>query len=244
MKKESVVAYIENPKTAGSGIICGIPQRGVCPVGCADCFFQSGRSYLEPLDEKLPNLPTPEQAKGRIVRLNDGNDSNNQRVLVMAAADQYEHVFFNTSIPKDLAGFGRPVVLTVNPGKKTDRNAHLLTPPPTNLMFVRFRTNTWNLELCDRVVGHYAAHGIPTVLTFMAYYTESVPKDHAQHYTFRQRTLNSYWVITPAAWDKVLTRYAGNQWVYPCGKDANTFKCHRCGNCLREYFATLERMGR
>ncbi|MBU1028855.1 hypothetical protein KKE28_01480, partial [Patescibacteria group bacterium] len=142
MKKESVVAYIENPKTAGSGIICGIPQRGVCPVGCADCFFQSGRSYLEPLDEKLPNLPTPEQAKGRIVRLNDGNDSNNQRVLVMAAADQYEHVFFNTSIPKDLAGFGRPVVLTVNPGKKTDRNAHLLTPPPTNLMFVRFRTNT------------------------------------------------------------------------------------------------------
>jgi|GEM_PF-4975445 len=28
--------YIENPKTKGSGIICCIPQTGVCPIGCPD----------------------------------------------------------------------------------------------------------------------------------------------------------------------------------------------------------------
>lgn len=234
--------YIENPKTKGSGVICAIPQKGVCPIGCADCFFQSGRSYLEPLDENLPNMPTPEMARGRVVRMNDGNDSNNQRELVVAAADRYEHAFFNTSIPRDLEGFGRPVVLTVNPGKKTDQSAHLLDPVPPNLMFVRFRTNTWNLSLCDRVVEHYSEREIPIVLTFMAYFTETVPKEHEHHYEFRKRTMNSYWVIDPAAWDMVLARYEGNQWVYACGKDANTFKCHRCGNCLREYFATLERM--
>jgi hypothetical protein len=41
------MSYIENPKTKGSGIVCAIPQPGVCPIGCEDCFFQSGRSFLE-----------------------------------------------------------------------------------------------------------------------------------------------------------------------------------------------------
>lgn len=54
--------YKENPKTKGSGIIACIPQTGVCPNKCEDCFFQSGRSYLEPLEENLPNMPTVEMA--------------------------------------------------------------------------------------------------------------------------------------------------------------------------------------
>lgn len=49
------MSYIENPKTKGSGIVCAIPQTGVCPIGCEDCFFQSDRSFLEPLDENLPS---------------------------------------------------------------------------------------------------------------------------------------------------------------------------------------------
>ncbi len=36
--------YKENPKTKGSGIICAIPQKGICPSKCPDCFFQSVRS--------------------------------------------------------------------------------------------------------------------------------------------------------------------------------------------------------
>lgn len=236
------MSYIENPKTKGSGIICGIPQQGFCPVGCPDCFFQGGRSYLEPFEKNLPNMPTMEEATGKVVRVNDGNDSNNQRDLVMSTTARYPQKFYNTSIPKDLEEFGDPVVLSVNPGGMTDRHAHLVDPIPRNLMFVRVRTNTWNLELVDRVVGHYSPGKIPIILTFMAYYTESIPDGHKEYYSYRKRTMNSYWVITQEAWNMVVNRYTSNSLVYTCGKDANTFACYRCGNCIREYFATMERM--
>jgi len=236
------MGYIENPKTKGSGIICCIPQTGVCPVGCADCFFQSGRSYLEPLEDNLPNMPSLTEARNRIVRVNDGNDSNNGRDAVMAAVEQYDHVFYNTSMPKELEKFDAPVVLTVNPSEQTDRSTVLLDPIPPNLMFVRARTNTWNLGLVDMTVEYYSAREIPIILTFMAYYTNTIRPGYENDYSYRQRTMNSYWVITPEAWDRVMACYAGNKWVYACGKDANTFACSRCGNCLREYFHTLHKL--
>jgi hypothetical protein len=235
------MSYIENPKTKGSGIICAIPQTGICPIGCKDCFFQSGRSYLEPLSENLPNLPTAEMAASRVVRINDGNDSNVERDIVEETAKLYPEAFFNTSMPKDLGGFSRPVVLTVNPGNMTDKRAHLVDPVPTNLMFVRVRTNTWNLQLVDTVVEHYTGREIPVVLTFMAYYTETLPEEHAKSYEFKKRTLNSYWVITQDSWNKITSRYANNRLVHTCGKDANTHGCKYCGNCLREYFSTISR---
>ena len=65
--------YTWNPKVRGSGIITCIPQSGICPNNCDDCFFQSGRSYLEPLDKNLPHLPPmKEMTKNRIVRIKMG----------------------------------------------------------------------------------------------------------------------------------------------------------------------------
>lgn len=235
-------SYIENPKTKGSGIMCCIPQKGVCPVGCADCFFQSGRSYLEPLDKNLPNMPSLKQAKGQIIRVNDGNDSSNRQEEVMAAVKKYPQKFYNTSMPWDLDKFDAPVVLTANPGKMTDCKAELIDPIPENLMFVRVRTNTWNLRLVDRAIEYYTAKDIPVVLTFMAYYSTGVRKGHENDYTYRKRTMNSYWVITAETWNRVMDRYKDNRLVYACGKDADTFACSRCGNCLREYYATMEKM--
>jgi hypothetical protein len=145
-------------------------------------------------------------------------------------------------IPSDLEKFDAPVVLTVNPSAMTDKDAVLLDPIPHNLMFVRVRANTWNLDVVDKVVEYYSAHKIPIVLTFMAYYSESIPKGHKFNYSYRQRTMNSYWVVTPDAWDGTMARYADNTFVYSCGKNADAFSCHRCGNCLREYFATIEKM--
>ena len=237
--------YIENPKTKGSGIVCAIPQKGMCPNQCEDCFFQSGRSYLEPLSENLPNLPPAEATKNRVVRINDGNDSNVDREGVMEAAERYGMYFYNTAIPDDLREFNAPVVLTVNPGKSTDQSAYCIRPTPQNLMFVRFRTNTWNLSLCDKIVEHYSEEGVPIVLTFMAYFTGVIPRDHEKNYVFRKRTLNSYWAITTKAWERIMNRYKYNKWVYSCGKvegELGTTLCRHCGNCLREYFATMERM--
>jgi hypothetical protein len=238
--------YRHNPKLSGSGIMAAIPQAGICPGGCKDCFFQSGRSYLEPLAENLPNMPSAEDAEGRVVRVNDGNDSNHQRILVIATTAPYKQRFFNTAGMDDLAGFPGPVVLTLNPGPMTDLDFHRLPDPmPKNLMFVRFRTNIWNTgegSVCDQAVKYYTSRKVPVVLTMMAYYELTVPDVYREWYDFRTRTLNAYWVLTQAGWDVIMRRYADNPYVYACGKDAKTHACARCGNCLREYFATMERM--
>jgi len=237
--------YVENPKTKGSGIITCIPQKGICPNRCPDCFFQSGRSYLEPLIENLPNMPDPFYCYNgfcnRVVRVNDGNDSNVQRERVKDMTMVYPMRFYNTAIPKDLEYFEMPVVLTVNPGEMTDNDFYnyKLSHIPKNLMFVRFRTNTWNLNLCDRAVDYYTKEEIPVVLTFMAYHNKKDIKE-IEDYQYRKRTLNSYWAITNSAWLYTMDRYLGNKYVYSCGREGIASQCKFCGNCLREYFATME----
>ncbi len=239
------MSYIENPKTKGSGILTCIPQKGTCPNKCEDCFFQSGRSYLEPLDTNLPNMPSVEQALNKVIRVNDGNDSNVNRKLVMESVAKYPMRFYNTAINKDLDLFDAPVVLTINPGKQTDKSWEKVDPTPHNLMFVRFRINTWNLSLADAAVDYYSNNEIPIILTFMAYYNLSIPESHQPNYIYRKRTLNSYWAITTKAWEDIMSRYKYNKRVYSCGKiegELGVSGCRYCGNCLREYFATIERM--
>lgn len=238
--------YIENPKTKGSGLICAIPQQGKCPQKCKDCFYQSGRGYLEPLDENTPNMPTVEMAKNRIVRVNDGNDSNYLRKSVVFKTKQFQNKFYNTSLPVRLGEFDAPVVLTINPGMMTDCKCYQLQKIPPNLMFVRFRTNTWNLNILDLAVKHYTKRKVPVVLTFMAYHKEeSIPEKERVYYRYRKRTTNSYWAITTSAWDKIMSRYKYNYYLYSCGiveGELGTSACSRCGNCIREYFNTKERM--
>ena len=189
-----MASYKENPKTKGSGIICGIPQTGTCLNKCEDCFFQSGRSFLEPLSKNLPNMPAPIFMGHRILRLNDGNDSNVHRETVEKEAQKYSHYFFNTAVPRKLREFGMPVVFTANPADRTDSNPILLKEIPENLMFVRLRTNTWNLEgAIIPAVKHYTKNNVPVVLTYMAYYTETVKEP--ENYEWKKRTLNSYWVL-------------------------------------------------
>lgn len=238
--------YIENPKTKGSSIVCAIPQEGRCPNNCADCFFQSGRSYLA---DNLPNMPNYKDTvndmynitRDKVVRVNDGNDSNHQKDLVIGATKHYVMKFYNTCSSEDLEKFPGPVVLTVNPGPRTDRGpATLLSTIPKNLMFVRVRVNMWNLRLVKEVVEHYSKREVPIVLTFMAYFDSKIPKEH---YTFQKRTLNSYWVLTAKAWETIIKHYSlNNKWVYTCGKNSNVHACKHCGNCLREYFATMEKV--
>ena len=232
------MGYIENPKTKDSGIICCIPQKGVCPNKCEDCFFQSGRSYLEPLDKNLPNMPSLEEVGHRVVRVNDGNDSNNDQERVIKFTKDYPLKFYNTAIPKDLEKFDAPVVLTVNPADMTDNKAHLIEPP-VNLMFVRVRTNAWNMSVVDKAVRHYTEKKVPVVLTYMAYYTETVKTP--EFYEWKKRTTNSYWVLKDVGRESIEDLYIDNSLVYSCGYKG-THACSRCGNCLREFFTTMERM--
>lgn len=237
--------YKENPKLMGSGIDACIPQERPCPLKCPDCFFNGGRSYLEPLAEHLPNMP--DVNPHRVVRVNDGNDSNVDRGIVLSRTQHYPLRFYNTSIPVNLAGFIEPVVLTVNPGAMTDHDFYMLPKIPANLMFVRFRTNTWNLLLAKQCVDYYTQLNIPVILTFMAYFhtMADIPPKHRKNYTMRKRTSNEYLAITTRAWRKVMNRFKHNKLVYGCGKiegESGDTKCRYCGNCLREFFACKSRL--
>jgi hypothetical protein len=254
------MGYIVNVKTKGSKVLCAIPQsvaEGVkfpCPQKCRHCFFQNKRSYLEPLHENLPNMPPQEMAKGHIVRFNDGLDSNVDRDIVIAAAEQYDNVFFNTSYPRDLAGFVHPVVLTVNPGKMTDTRVHLVDPIPPNLMCVRFRANAWNTDLARQVVDHYTQRDVPVLFTFMAYYDqegdengyEDIPERFRgeRFYKNRKRSTNKYYVAEHAVWWMVLGPFAENHLVLTCGPHAYAFACTDCNNCELLYNRAMYRLGR
>ena len=238
--------YIENPKTKGSGIICAIPQIGTCPIKCEDCFFQNQRSYLEPLSDNLPNLPDDKNAFDRILRVNDGNDSNNDKETVTKLTNKYSHKFYNTSIPK--LDFDAPVVLTLNPGDMTNTGFHQIKNIPKNLMFVRFRTNTWNLVNAKLAIEYYTSKEVPVILTFMAYHSlESIPKHEQKSYMLRKRTTNEYYAITTEAWRNIMKHslIEDNIYVYSCGKiegEKGKTSCRFCGNCIREFYATKERM--
>jgi len=185
-----------------------------------------------------------------VVRVNDGNDSNVQRDLVVSSTQCYPLKFYNTAIPKYLGNFDAPVVLTVNPGVNTDELFHAVPDPvPVNLMFIRVRVNSWNIDrLVEKAVDYYTSRQVPVILTFMAYFDtaeKAIPQPFREDYIFRRRTINSYWAITTDAWRKIMGRFADNKLVSSCGKiegeDGDT-KCKFCGNCLREFFSTMERM--
>ncbi len=242
--KIKIPKYIYNPKCKGSGIITCIPQTGKCPNNCSDCFFQSGRSYLEPLDKNLPQIPSTKQAEHKIVRMNDGNDSNVNRELVVQTALNYKDYFYNTSIPKDIKKFNAPVVLTINPGKTTDNSFYKLDPIPKNLMFVRIRTNMWNIDnIVFPAVDYYTSRKLPVVLTFMAYFLTPIPNEYRykSHYIWKQRTSNKYWCLKQESINYIMDLFASNPYVYSCGYKGEHF-CKFCGNCIREYYNTKERM--
>lgn len=234
--------WIWNPKTKDSGIITCIPQPGLCPMGCDDCFFQSGRSYLEPLKENIPHIPSESLAEGRIVRINDGNDSNNNFDLVVEKTVHFKDKFYNTSINKNLDKFPGPVVLTVNPSRMTDFGFQKIIDVPVNLMFIRVRTNMWNIDgVVEPVVDYYTKINVPVILTYMAYYQTKIPKDYQDYYSFEKRTLNSYHVLNEKGMKLIRTKFQNNTLVYECGYKG-THSCIRCGNCIREYYRTKEKI--
>jgi len=105
--------------------------------------FSRGGRFSNRWTKNLPNISHPrEQSGARVVRVNDGNDSNVDRETVLDVTQHYEHKFYNTAIARDLGGFPGPVVLTLNPGKMTDKAWYCIDPIPGNLMFTRVRTNT------------------------------------------------------------------------------------------------------
>jgi hypothetical protein len=195
---------------------------------CPECFFNGGRFYRT-LDEPL--IPTPLEAAGKVVRINSGHDSNLQRDLVIKTAQQYEHAFYNTSIPN--FSFPGPVVFTANGNK-----VHLVPVPP-NLMFVRVRVNTWDLSLQDEIIDYYLKLNTVVVCTFMRYYHYDSIKRHGD-YSYKKHVLNDYWSPTPEAIIRLMKRYEGSG-VRMCGTPYSSF-CKDCLLCYFYYWETVRRL--
>ncbi len=109
-------------------------------------------------------------------------------------------------------------------------------------MFVRIRVNTWNLKkVVIPAIKFYTTSNVPVVLTFMAYYTQSVPFWHRKNYVWKKRTINSYFCLKQNVVDRIINRFKTNPLVYTCGFK-NTHACKFCGNCIREYYNAKERL--
>lgn len=226
----------ENPKLAGSYLIDCIPQSGECPNKCSECFYNGGR-FFRPL---TPMIPTREEARGKIVRMNSGHDSNLKRSLVIQTAGQYEHVFFNTSIPR--FSFPGPVVFTAN--RQCPQNqVHLIENPPDNLMFVRVRVSSWDMETVEMVVRHYwEKYDVPVVLTFMRFYNgDLIPDKNKIDYEWKEHIINDYWVPTTETVLRVLAHFKSSG-VRMCGTLVSSL-CRDCRNCEFLYWDCLRRMG-
>ena len=239
------MSSVRNPKQESTPFWDCIPQVGPCPINCSQCFYNRPGAYYVPIDK--PHVPTPEEVGDGIVRMNCGNDSNNQRDLVIATAQTYKRYFFNTSVRK--LDFPGPVVLTANP--KEEEKAWLpafADEVPRNLMFIRLRVSYTNLRHIDEAVKWWTSDGVPVVLTFMAYYDHepTVPLDVAAAvsgpcYEWRKRHINSYYCPTVNFMRHVLNRYAGNRLVSMCSS-LNSGYCRDCRNCETYYLQTMKRL--
>ena len=237
-----------NPKQEGSILFDCVPQIGPCPIGCSQCFYNRPGAFYVPIDQ--PSIPTPEEVGDGIVRMNTGNDSNNQRELVIATAEQYKHAFFNTSIPR--FDFPGPVVWTANPCEEQPVRIppNLLPEPPLNLMFIRLRVSSTNLTHVKLAAEWFTAKQVPVVLTFMAYYDhEPVPPADVLAavggpcYEWKVRHVNNYWCPTAPFIRYVLNQYRGNRLVSYCGSLEAPY-CRLCRNCETYYWQSIKRMKR
>ena len=226
--------YSKNPKLAGTNIVDCIPQTGECPRQCPECFYNGGR-FFRTLDE--PWMPSEEEAAGKIVRVNSGHDSNVEKDLVLEKTKQYFDRFYNTSVPN--FDFPGPVVFTCNGGKK---GIVKLADPTYNLMFVRVRTNSWDLEPIDLALEHYwHKHNVPVVLTFMRYYDiKSLPVAARNDYEWRKSILNEYFCIKQESVLSIMSKYKGTG-LRSCGTPVSSV-CADCGNCEYLYWQAVRRI--
>lgn len=233
-KKEE---YVENPKLKGSNIVDCIPHTGECPLKCLECFYNGGR-FFRTLDE--PWMPPQELTEGKIVRVNSGHDSNIDRGMVLRKTQHFEHVFYNTAIGKGIKKFLSPVVFTCNGGPRS--RLKLLYPVPKNLMFVRVRVDSWDVETVDKAVKYYwEEHRVPIVLTFMRFYNgDLIPEEAKNDYEWRKNVTNSYWCPKVETVLRIMGEFKGRG-VRTCGTPASS-SCFDCRNCELLYWDCLRRM--
>jgi len=262
----------ENPKTAGSEIVTCRPQIGPCPGGgtpmqaapCPCCYFNAP-GYYESV--RYSRFPSPEEAEGKICRINDGHDSNQdgkirlpqghwllpdlglpadkaimftRGTLIEMARYYYRQPYWNTSIPR--FDFPGPVVFTCN------GRIPLFVDCPPNVMAVRIRFNSWEMNTLVALADHYVAQGVPVLLTAMRYTDARMipPVLLWVEYGHKAHILNSYWSLLGQRQLQVTSdiqyRVGRSGLIHLCGSPKSPL-CRDCGNCVRLYRECIGRIG-
>lgn len=251
-----MMPYIENPKLVGSNLVGCFPQGKPCPIGCNQCYAnQPGASYA-PMD--CPNVPSPEEAGSRIVRMNDLGDSNIDKDIVLETAKQYENVFFNTSQPN--IDFPGPVVLTINADE--DRPSKWILPTwflshdLVRLIAIRVRVTPANVYYLQDALAEWRARGVAVLLMHMRYYDRRAlvkmakcamlgiapMKALLERYTHKMHIKNESWQP-----NEELKRELENK--LGVGRHPNTYVCEGplckdCRQCEALYLLAKRRMRR
>ena len=221
----------KNPKLDNSNLIDAIPHIGKCPNDCIDCYYNNG--FYRTLDEPL--LPSLEEVGDKIVRINSGHDSAIDKEHVEWSTRHYKNKFFNTALP--VTDFSAPVVVTVNKNID-DKFIEFSDEECKNIMFVRIKTNTWNLDLVDKAVNYYSSKKTPVVLTMMRYLHSEHVKN-PEDYEYQKNILNSYYKLKEEPFkSKIHGRYQDN--VLYCGVPNGPKFCKECGNCEKLYNSFIE----
>jgi hypothetical protein len=155
---------------------------------------------------------------------------------VLEATEDYEDKFFNTSLP--ILNFGSPAILTLN-GRDTDfsyLHRNQIMGNIDELMAVRFRLNTWNVELCLDAISEWAFH-VPFLLTDMRYSDiDNVKKP--QHYEFKKHLLNEYWKLNEDGM-QIILKLLRLRNVFWCGNPlTKSTMCSECRLCEHFYCKT------
>lgn len=229
--------YQGNPKLAGTKIVDCIPQTGECPNLCSECFYNGGRFFRTLEEPWMPDLADAIY-RGLIVRVNSGHDSNFFKELVLRETLKYPRKFFNTSVPN--FDFPAPVVFTCNGGKDGKLK---LVEPRENLMFVRVRVDSWDMETVRQAIDHYLKkYGIPVVLTFMRYYDGAkIPEAAKPDYEWKKHLINEYYCLKPEAMLRIMAVFKGTG-VRTCGTPVSS-NCVDCRNCELLYWECIRGMG-
>lgn len=235
------MSKVTNPKLLGTVMITARSQVGQCPLGCKACYY-NGDGYYE--DKSVPNLPTKEEAQSKLVRVNDGFDSNVEMPKVIDDTRKYPYKFYNTSISRL---FSEPTVLTIN-GRDTDETyiePSLIHGSLATLMAIRFRINLWNIGLFEDALEMYRSEEVdtPFLLTDMRYTDiNDIPKEYRQYYEKKKHIKNVYYRLNPEGL-AIIFQLLKHRGVYWCGNPFNgSTYCRDCQLCVHFYCAAKARI--
>ena len=225
----------QNPKLAGSGIADCAPHGGLCPIGCAECYYNRPGAWYGGHDaagNPLPVVPEPPEVLGKVVRMCSGHDASIRRKMVIEA------VYFCTSEPTAIAKLPGPVDHMAN---RREERPETWTRPrhgeiPVNIMSIRLRVTPARIGDIAEAAAEWAAESVPVLLTPMSYWSMKPPTEHTDWYEWKVRHINSYWCAT-AAFKKAVLDICPTFGIWWCEGS-----CKDCNACEAAYWLAKRRL--